>query len=250
MNMQSNTIFVTGGGAGIGKGLAEAFHRLGNRIIIGGRREHVLEGTCAANPGMSYVALDVRDPAAIQAVAARVTSEFPALNCVINNAGVQRLHDFSSDEPLDEMAMQEEIGTNILGIIRVAAAFLPHLRNRENATLVNISSGLAFVPYARFPIYCATKAAVHSFSLSLRHQLRNTSVKVIELVPPYVATDLDKTTRLPGRASRAMPLDEFIAAAMEELATGADEAAIGPAKAWLEAGSNETLRKSFAGMNR
>jgi uncharacterized oxidoreductase len=190
MKMHSNTMFITGGGSGIGKGLAEAFHKLGNQVIIAGRREDVLKNTCAANPGMSYAVLDAANAASIRSVAESVTSKFPALNCVINNAGVQRYVNFSGNKPLDEKAMQEEIDTNLLGTIRGCAAFLPHLRTKEQATIINVSSGPALVPLSIFPVYCATKAAVHSFTLSLRHQLRDTKVTVIELIPPYVATDL------------------------------------------------------------
>jgi uncharacterized oxidoreductase len=133
----------------------------------------------------------------------------------------------------------------------VASAFLPHLRGKSGATLVNVSSGLAFVPLARFPVYCATKAAVHSFTMSLRHQLRSTGVKVVELIPPYVATDL-------GRESKAavpvgpqpMPLETFITEAMKALAGDADEVAIGDAKKLVAAAGGDTVRAVFTGMNR
>ena len=248
MKMHSNSMFITGGGSGIGKGLAEAFHKLGNHVIIAGRREDVLKNTCAANPGMSYTVLDVAEAAGIRQVAESVTSKFPALNCVINNAGVQRYVDFSGKKPPDEKAIQEEIDTNLLGTIRGCAAFLPHLRSMEQATIINVSSGLALVPLSMFPVYCATKAAVHSFSLSLRHQLRETKVKLIELIPPYVATDLGGSQPPRIGAPTPMPLNEFIAAAMEGLASDADEVAVGPAKAFLAAHAG--ARAAFAGMNR
>ena len=129
--------------------------------------------TCDANPGMRPYAMDVTDPVSVRQVTAQVIADFPALNCVFNNAGVQRRHDFRSGSALDETAMLSEIDTNLLGVIRIAAAFLPKLLTQRNATLVNVSSGLAFVPMARFPVYCATKAAVHSFTLSLRHQMKD-----------------------------------------------------------------------------
>jgi len=212
MHMNANTIFITGGTSGIGKGLAEAFHQLGNQVIISGRREDRLRDICAENPDMRYFVLDVRDIAAIQRVAREVVAEFPPLNWVFNNAGIQRRLEVAPGTPLDEEGLRDEINTNLLGPICVAAEFIPHLIQKPNAVLVNISSGLAFVPMARFPVYCATKAAVHSFTLSSRHRLRASGVKVVELIPPYVATDLGgpRKTVGPG-APQPMPLDVFIA---------------------------------------
>ena len=251
MKMQSNTIFITGGTSGIGQGLAEAFHRIGNQVIIGGRRRERLEAICAANPGMRHVVIDVRDPGSIRRVADRLTGEFPNLDCVFNNAGVQRGNAFQAGEIRDEQALLEEIETNLLGVIRVASAFLPHLRTRKSATIVNTSSGLAFIPLARFPVYCAIKAAVHSFTLSLRHQLKDTAVKVVELIPPYVETELGGVSKNAGPAigMRPMPLDEFIAETMRELAGDSDEVAVGQAKNLVAAGCLETSKKVFAGMN-
>jgi uncharacterized oxidoreductase len=249
MRTHSNTILITGGGAGIGRGLAEAFHKLGNRVIIGGRREAVLKDACAANPGMSSVILDISNSASIRAAAHSVLSRFPELNCVINNAGLQRVHDFSAASGVDEPGMVAEIETNLLGLLRMCFAFLPHLKSRPEATLINISSGLAFVPLARVPVYCATKAAVHSFCVSLRHQLKHTTVKVVELIPPWVDTNLDK-----GRRRTAgpvpMPLPQFISEAMEGLAGDADEVPIGDAKFLrASAGTGEAFTKALSRMN-
>ena len=231
MRMQSNTIFITGGSSGIGRGLAEAFHKLGNQVIISGRREAALMAICEANPGMRSCVLDVTDPASVREIARHVAEEFPDLNCVFNNAGVQKHHDFASGEPLDEQAVLDEINTNLLGVIRVATAFLPHLRKHPGATLVNVSSGLAFVPLARFPVYCATKAAVHSFTMSLRHQLKGTGVKVVELIPPYVATELGRESKTAVPVGpKPMPLDAFIAETVKALEGDADEVAIGDAR--------------------
>ena len=249
MKMHSNTILITGGTSGIGKGLAEAFHRLGNQVIIGGRREDRLRSVCAENPGMRHFVLDVTDPGSIHSTARKVIEEFPALNCLFNNSGVQRRHNFISGKPFDDTAMLAEIQTNLLGLIRMSAEFLPHLQAQKIATLLNVSSGLAFVPLSVFPIYCATKAAVHSFSLSLRQQLRGTSVTVIELIPPYVATELGGGSQAPAGALRQMPLETFIAETMKELAGDANEIAIGGAKNLLAATSPENVRKILAGMN-
>ena len=248
MKAQSNTMFITGGGSGIGRGMAEAFHRLGNHVVIGGRREERLKEVCAANPGMRHVVIDIADAGSIREAANRVTAEFPGLNCVINNAGLQRVHDFSG--AVDDAAVAAEIQTNLLGLIRMCAAFVPHLRGRSDAVLVNVSSGLAFVPIARVPVYCATKAAVHSFCISLRHQLRESGVKVVELVPPWVETELDRGRRRPpGRSP--MPLDRFIAEAMEGLLTEVDEVVVADAKFLYASGTapEESFWSAFSRMN-
>ena len=253
MKMHGNTIFITGGTSGIGRGLAEAFHKLGNQVIITGRREARLKSVCDANRGMRYFVLDVTDPQAIRRVAAEAIGQFPGLNCVFNNAGIQTGHDFSVDGSFDEAAAIEEIDTNLLGVIRVASAFLPHLKKQANAVLVNVSSGLAFVPMARFPIYCASKAAVHSLSLSVRRQLESSAVRVIELIPPYVETELggpNKTGSLNPGAPKPMTLDAFIEETMKELASGADEVAIAGAKHLVAAAKSDGMKQVFAGMNR
>ncbi len=250
MQMHSNTIFVTGGTSGIGRGLAEAFNRLGNKVIISGRREDRLREICAANPGMRHFTLDVRDPDAICAVARKAVAEFPSLNWVVNNAGVQRRLQIAPRAPLDEQGLLDEVNTNILGVIRVAAEFLPHLAQQQNALLLNVSSGLAFVPMAQFPIYCATKAAVHSFTLSLRHQAKGSGVKVMELIPPYVATELGgprKTASAGG--PQPMPLDTFIAETLKALETGGDEVAIGDARNLVAATDPESVKTMFERMN-
>jgi uncharacterized oxidoreductase len=247
MKMHSNTILITGGTSGIGHGLAEAFHQLGNQVIIAGRREDRLRSICAANPGMRHFFLDVTDPDSVRSTARKIMDEFPSLNCVFNNAGVQRRHDFAAGKPIDD-AMVAEVQTNLLGLIRMSAEFLPHLKNQPSAVLLNVSSGLAFVPMAAFPVYCATKAAVHSFSLTLRQQLRGSNVQVIELIPPYVATELGGPSKAPPPgALRQMPLETFIAETMKELAGDADEIAIGGAKNLVAASSPENVRQILAG---
>ena len=150
----------------------------------------------------------------------------------------------------DDAAMLAEIQTNLLGLIRVSAEFVPHLKKQQNAVLLNVSSGLAFVPLAIFPVYCATKAAVHSFSLSLRHQLKDSQVRVIELIPPYVATELGGSAQAPAGAMNQMPLETFVAETMKELAGDADEIAIGGAKNLLAASGPDSVKKIFLGMNR
>lgn len=214
MNLTGNTILITGGGSGIGRGLAHELHALGNQVVIAGRRRHALDETTAANPGMKSLALNVEDPAAIRAFAAQVAAEFPALNVLINNAGIMRPENLLAQR--EDLADAEAIvATNLLGPIRLTAALLPLLQQQPRATIVNVSSGLAFVPLALTPTYCATKAAIHSYTESLRYQLRGTRVEVLELIPPYVATHLMSGADDP----RAMPLDKFIAEVMGILKT-------------------------------
>ncbi len=212
MNATGNTILITGGGSGIGRGLAEAFHKQGNQVIIAGRRQSLLDETIAANPGMKSLTLDIEDHAAIQSFGAKVAADFPSLNVLINNAGIMKNENLAADSP-DELAnavatAESIITTNLLGPLRLTAALLPTLRKQPKATIVTVSSGLAFLPLAATPTYCATKAAIHSWTQSLRYQLRGTNVEVLELAPPYVQTELQG----PQMASdpNAMPLADFI----------------------------------------
>ncbi|MBV9790130.1 MAG: SDR family oxidoreductase, partial [Chloroflexi bacterium] len=218
MNITGNTILITGGGSGIGRGLAEAFHALGNQVIIAGRRQAALDEVTVANPGMASVTLDVTDAAAIRAFAAGITQEYPALNVLINNAGIMKAEDLLN-QPDDLGDMEATVTTNLLGPIRLTAALLPHLREQPQATIMNVSSGLAFVPLVLTPTYSATKAAIHAYSQALRFQLQDTSVTVIELIPPAVATDL-----MPGHADNphSMPLDAFITESINLLQTQPD----------------------------
>lgn len=210
MNITDNTILITGGGTGIGRALAEALHARGNQVIITGRREGPLAETVAANPGMAFAVLDVADAAAVRDFASKVVKDHPALNVVVNNAGVMLAEDLKA-EPFDLDTVETTIATNLLGPIRLTAALLPHLRAQPTATVMTVSSGLAFIPLAATPTYNATKAAIHSWSQSLRHQLADTSVEVLELAPPAVATDL-----MPGHAENpnSMPLADYTAEVM------------------------------------
>jgi uncharacterized oxidoreductase len=214
MNLFGNTILITGGGSGIGRGLAESFHALGNQVVIAGRRKQALDETTAANPGMKSITLDIEKPPAIRAFAAQVAAEFPSLNVLVNNAGIMRRENLLAQQP-DLADAEAIVATNLLGPIRLTAALLPLLQKQPRSTIVNVSSGLAFLPLALTPTYCATKAAIHSYSLSLRYQLRSTTTEVLEIIPPYVATNLMDGASNP----RAMPLGQFIAEVMEILKT-------------------------------
>lgn len=206
MNITGNTILITGGGSGIGRAMAEALHARGNQVIITGRREGPLAETAAANPGMAWAVLDIADSAAIRAFAAQAVQDHPTLNVVINNAGIMLAEDLKA-EPFDLDVVEATITTNLLGPIRLTAALLPQLRAQAASTIMTVSSGLAFIPLAATPTYNATKAAIHSWSQSLRHQLADSAVEVLELAPPAVATDL-----MPGHAENpnSMPLADYI----------------------------------------
>lgn len=217
MSFTGNTILVTGGTSGIGRALAEALHKSGNVVLIAGRRKNLLDEVTAANPGMRSVALDMESPADINAVAGKLALEFPALNGVVLNAGIMRPEDVKKAETRDAEAI---IATNLLGPIRLIAALMPHLLKQPKATIFTVSSGLAFVPLAVTPTYCATKAAIHSYTQSLRYQLKDTNVRVREIIPPWVATEL--MGPVPDDP-RAMPLADFIRETMELIQTGADE---------------------------
>ena len=214
MNVKDNTMLITGGGSGIGRALAEQFHVLGNQVIITGRRKGALDEVTAANPGMKSAVLDVQDADAIKRVVEGLKADYPALNVLINNAGIMRA------ESLQEGALEDAeatIMTNLLGPIRLTAALLPLLASQSQATIMTVSSGLAFMPMALTPTYNATKAAVHSYTQSLRYQLKDTSVQVIELIPPAVQTELMG----PEQASNPdyLPLGDFIAETMNILGT-------------------------------
>jgi uncharacterized oxidoreductase len=212
MNLNGNTILVTGGGSGIGRGLAESLHALGNQVIVAGRRQQALDETTAAHPGMKSLPLDIEDPAAIRAFAAKAVVEFPSLNVLVNNAGIMRAEKLLAQQT-DLADAEAIVATNLLGPIRLTAALLPHLQKQPRAAIMNVSSGLAFLPLALTPTYCATKAAIHSYTLSLRYQLRATGIEVLELIPPYVQTHLMSGADDP----RAMPLARFIGEVMEIL---------------------------------
>jgi uncharacterized oxidoreductase len=217
MNLTGNTILITGGGSGIGLGLAREFHQRGNTVIIAGRRQSALDAATVANPGMKSIVLDTADPASIASAAKTLIRDYPTLNAVLNNAGIMRPENIQGSATADAEAI---VATNLLGPIRLIAALMPHLLKQPAATILNVSSGLAFVPLAMTPTYCATKAAIHSYTESLRYQLKDTTIKVLEIIPPWVATELMGET---PTDPRAMPLDAFIAETMQILATDAEE---------------------------
>jgi len=217
MKITGNTILIAGGTSGIGRALAEALHQRGNRVIVTGRRQALLDEVTAGRPGLVGMSLDLNDPAALSRLATEIRARFPDLNVLIANAGISRAADMAADG-WDAADAQAIVETNILGVLRVTAALLPVLKGRPDATIIATSSNLAFVPRADFPAYCASKAFLHSWLQSLRHQLRSVPVEVLELAPPYVQTAL--TGARQASDPRAMPVAAYVAEVMQLLERG------------------------------
>jgi short-subunit dehydrogenase involved in D-alanine esterification of teichoic acids len=218
MDISGNTVFIPGATSGIGLALALALRERGNTVIVGGRRTELLEKIAADNPGIETVRIDTTDAGSVQTAAKDVLARFPSLNVLITMAGVMRVEDWHHPESFLESA-ENIVTTNVLGPIRLIAAFVEHFQTRPDATIMTVSSGLAFAPLKVTPSYNASKAAIHMLSESLRLQLADTSVRVVELEPPSVRTDL-----LPGQADNdhAMPLDEYVAEVMSIIETQPD----------------------------
>ena len=217
MKLEGNTIFITGGGSGSGRALAEALHQHGNKVIISGRRKSHLAKTVAANPGMESIELDVSDPASIHRVAKELIAKHPTLNVLINNAGIMQIDDSST--AIDDELITSTIATNLVGPVRLTGALIEHLKRQDSATVLFVSSVLGFTPMAMTAVYSSTKAAIHSYAQSIRFKLRHSSVSVLEIIPPWVRTELLNSSEEP----RAMPLDEFLEGTMDALATDANE---------------------------
>jgi uncharacterized oxidoreductase len=224
MNLTGNTILVTGGGSGIGRGLAEAFHKLGNKVIVAGRRKANLADVVQTNPGIDSVELDVANPENIATVSKELIAKYPKLNVLLNNAGIMLLDDVS--KPIDDSVLTSQFQTNFFGTVRMTSAFIEHLKAQESATVLNVSSVLGFVPMAFAALYSATKAGIHAYSMGLRYMLNGTSVEVQEIVPPWVQTDLLNSREEP----RAMPLQPFIEQTIEALGTKHSEILVEIAK--------------------
>jgi uncharacterized oxidoreductase len=219
MKLTGNTIFITGGGSGIGRGLAEALYALDNTVIISGRRKGHLDEVTRANPGMRSIELDIQDPASISAVASRLIAEYRHLNVLINNAGIMKPDDAAN--PIDDAQMVSILTTNLMGPMRMTSALIEHLKLQESAAVMHMTSGLAFTPLAATSVYCATKAALHSYAMSQRYKLKDTSVRVLEIAPPWVQTELMGPEM--ANEPRAMPLKDFISETMQALTSGKDE---------------------------
>jgi uncharacterized oxidoreductase len=243
MDLAGNTVLITGGATGIGRALASRFLGAGSRVIVCGRRAQALEDARAAHPSLIVRVADVSTEEGRVALRDWAVGECPDLNVVVNNAGIQQR--LALTPPPDWTRVRQEIAINFDAPIHLATLFLPHLLTRPRAAVVNITSGLAFVPMAAAPVYCATKAALHSFTLSLRHQLAGTSVRVIEIAPPAVNTDLGG----PGLHTFGVPVDEFADAAFEGLRKDDTEITYGFSAQGSRA-SREERDAMFARMNQ
>jgi uncharacterized oxidoreductase len=215
MNLSGNTILLTGGSSGIGLALAKRFLDSGNVVIVTGRREALLADAKKQLPSLITVVSDSGNAADRIRLVTEVTERFPRLNVVINNAGIQRKVNLLEPEAWEQT--REEIAINLDAPIHMSALLIPHLAKQEAPVIINVSSGLAFVAMALVPVYCATKAALHSYTLSLRHQLRKTPITVVEVIPPAVHSNLG------GSHAFGVPTDEYADSVMAQLAEGRPE---------------------------
>ncbi len=243
MRLTDNTILVTGGGGRIGRGLAVALHRAGNRVVIAGRRIDALRAVVDDHPGIEYLQLDVTDRQSIQRLTVDIERRHPDLNVVINNAGVMALEDLDAPDPATASAV---IATNLLGPITLTSLLVPRLISRPGAAIVNITSALAFVPMATAPTYSATKAGLHAYTESLRFLLRDCGVQVIEVAPPRVETEMDGSGE-----SFTMTVDDFIDEMLWLMSAdpGADEVVVSAARGLREAERNGVYAEQFALVN-
>lgn len=242
MDLSSNTILITGGASGIGCAFAERFIEAGSEVIICGRRVDKLRKAKEKYPQLHTYVCDVANPSERVELFNRATKEFPRLNVLVNNAGIQRRINLAENEDWEQT--QKEIAINFDAPVHLSTLFIPHLLRQQNPAILNVTSGLSFAPLANVPVYCATKAALHSFTLSLRHQLCETLVEVIEIIPPAVDTDLGGV----GLHTFGVPLNEFAGAVFERLAKGEKEIAYGTAEKSSRA-SREELNGIFKFLN-
>jgi len=244
MELAGHSVLVTGGASGIGSAIAARFLQAGSEVLICGRRADKLREAQARHPRLRTHVCDVEDPAARVALLEWAVQESPALDVLVNNAGIQQRIDLTQGPQWQHM--QREIAINLEAPVHLATLFIPHLRKQKSPAIVNVTSGLAFMPLANVPIYCATKAAMHSFTLSLRHQLRDTPIRVVELIPPAVDTDLGG----PGLHTWGVPLDEFADAAFAGLRTDDDREIAYQFSAQSSRASREQLDEMFKRMNQ
>ncbi|HET6736294.1 SDR family oxidoreductase [Mycobacterium sp.] len=239
MKITGNTILVTGGTSGIGLGLAVELHHAGNKVIVAGRRKQLLDEIVTDHPGIEAIVLDVADPASIALASETLAASHPELNVLVNNAGIMLPENVL--DPASLQIAEDHIEINLLGTIRMTYAFLPLLINNPDAAIMNVTSALAFVPMPITPTYCATKAALHSFSESLRVQLTDAGVQVIEVAPPAVRTTLmgqqDQDT--------SMPVADFLAETLDQLRAQPDakELVVERAKFVRDAEANGTYNQ-------
>lgn len=244
MRLTDNTILVTGGGSGIGRGLAVALHDAGNRVVIAGRRMDTLRAVADEHPGITHLQLDQSDRQSIQRFIGEIERQYPDLNVVVNNAGMMALEDADAPDPDTAAAV---VSTNLLGPIVLTSLLLPTLRAQRAAAIVNVTSALAFVPLALAPTYSATKAGLHSYTESLRFRLRDSGIQVIEIASPRVETEMQG----PADDDYTMSVDDFIDEALSLLAgqPDAEEIVVKAARGVREAERNGAYTETFAAIN-
>ena len=245
MNLATNTILLTGGASGIGLALAVRFLRAGSTVIIVGRRADKLAEAQQLHPGLIIRQADVADPAERAELVRWATSTYPNLNVLVNNAGIQNRIQLAHDADSDWQVRRQELVINVEAPIHLSTLLVPHLRQRPGAAIINVTSGLSFAPAAFVPIYSATKAALHSFTLSLRHQLEPEGIAVLEIVPPAVDTDLGG----PGLHTFGVNVDAFADSIMDRLAQGEQEVGYGTSEKSRLA-SRAELDEQFRMMNK
>lgn len=233
MKTTGNTVLITGGGTGIGLALAEELVRRENRVIICGRRRELLRAAKKRAPELHTRVCDVSRAASRRALVRWLADEFPGLNVLVNNAGIQRIVEFGKGER-DLESADEEVATNLTAPLHLAAMLIPRLARKKEAAIVNISSGLAFTPLAIVPVYCATKAALHSLCLTMRFQLRDTSVRVFEVAPPMVSTEISGRRRAAEDDRRSMTASQVACGIMKALEEDTYEVALGSAEGLRE----------------
>jgi uncharacterized oxidoreductase len=244
MKIAGSSVLVTGGASGIGLALARRFHSGGATVIICGRRDDRLREVAAELPGLLTRVCDLAHADERRSLVEWVVREMPGLNVLVNNAGIQRYPRLAAGEG-DWAAIEEEIAINVAAPVHLTMLLAPHLQQQRDPAIINVTSGLAFVPLARAPVYSATKAALHSFTLSLRHQLSGTPISVVELAPPAVNTDLGG----PGLHTFGVDLDEFADAVFARLSAGEEEIGYGFAEQAQRA-SRQELEEIFRRMNQ
>jgi uncharacterized oxidoreductase len=249
MKIQGNTVLITGGATGIGFSLAEAFVKAGNHVVICGRREAKLREAKSKLPQVHTRVCDLSKEDKRTLLYEWVSSNFDDVNILVNNAGIQRMIDLKKG--INELsAGEDEIEVNLKAYVHLSALFIPLFLKKEEAAIINVSSGLCFVPIAIMPVYCATKAAIHSFTQSLRHQLRDTSIRVFEVIPPTVDTELDKGARAQRRQEdRGIPPVEVAKATLKALENDQYEVTIGMAEN-LRMGAITNPEQVFQNINR
>lgn len=241
MKTKNNTVLITGGGSGIGLELAKKFYDEGNKVIICGRRKEVLQLAKQMMPDLHIFECNLGELSERIKLATDVIEQFPDVNMLVNNAGTQRFWDFSKSTSLviEWAKYQEEISINFEAPIHLISLFLDHLNTIDNATIINVTSGLAFVPYAKVPIYCATKSALHSFTLSLRHQLKDIGITILEIIPPAVNTDLGGK----GLHTYGVNVSEFVSAVFDRLANGEKEVGYGGSEEMRQLGKDQITER-------